>query len=61
MSATIINTHVKKINFFKNDDVILISKLTNNRNEPNLFDAYLILEPTEAKFLLERANGESIM
>ncbi|MEY8484981.1 DUF4062 domain-containing protein [Lachnospiraceae bacterium 48-21] len=61
MSASIINTNINKIDLFKNDNTILISKFSNDKNEPNLFDAYLILEPTAIKSLLELAFGEPIM
>lgn len=60
MSATIKNIDIQNIDFFENDDTIVISKFSNDRNESNLFDAYLILEPTPLKSLLEQANGESI-
>lgn len=61
MSATIINTDITKIDLFKNDNTILISKFSNDKNEVNLFDAYLILEPAAIKSLLELAFGEPIM
>lgn len=57
MSPSIINIDIKKINLFQNDDTVLISKFTNDTNEPNLFDAYLILEPTSVKSLLEQTFG----
>ena len=60
MSATINNVDIKKINLFKNDDTILISKFSNSINEPNLIDAYLILESTSVKSLLEETFGETI-
>lgn len=61
MSATINNIDIKKINLLQNDEPILISKFSNSINEPNLFDAYLILEPTSLKDLLEQTFGEPIM
>ena len=61
MSATINNIDIKKINLFQNEKSILISKFSNSINEPNLFDVYLILEPTSIKSLLEQTFGEPIM
>lgn len=60
MSATINNVNIKNFNLFKNDNTILISKFSNNIGEPNFFDAYLILEPTSIKSLLEDTFGETI-
>ena len=60
MSARIINTDIKKVNLLKKNDTILISKFSNDINEHNLFDAYLILEPSSIKSLLE-ANGLPVM
>lgn len=60
MSARIINTDIKKVNLLKKNDTILISKFSNDINEHNLFDAYLILEPSSIKSLLE-AIGLPVM
>ena len=53
MSSSIINTDIISVNLFKGEDTIIILKLTNDINEPNLIDAYLILEPKSTKNMLQ--------
>lgn len=51
MSASIINTDITDIDLFENEKNVFIIKFTNDKNEPNLIEAYLILEPKTVKNL----------